>query len=142
MLPRHFLGGPTIAEIVECERFARHALGALQWVRVTMIGEVCGPENHKSIEHRQNLRLAPGHITVPELKMTAIFLAPILVQVEQHIEAPVETVTRMLVKVGMDCELSPPHDLVKPAPVEARIGHQIGDSCYVAEKFEERDGIQ
>jgi len=104
----------------------------MQCVQVTMIGEVCGSENYKPIEHRQNLCLAPGHITVPELKMTAIFFAPIPVQVEQHNEAPVETATRMLVKVGMDCELSP-HDQVKPAPVKARIGYEIGNSCYASE---------
>jgi hypothetical protein len=98
---------PAIAKIVERKRFARYTLGAMQCVQVTMIGEVCGSENYKPIEHRQNLCLAPGHITVPELKMTAIFFAPIPVQVEQHIEAPVETATRMLVKVGMDGSFPP-----------------------------------
>src|SRR5437773_12449288 len=99
MPPGYLLRGPAIAEIVERQRLARHTVGALQWVRVTVIGKVCGSKNHKPVEHRQNLRLALSHITVPELKMTAVFLAPILVQVEQQIEAPVETVTRMLVEV-------------------------------------------
>src|SRR6267143_1885274 len=142
MLARDLLRGSAIGEVVQRKRFARNTLGALQWVRVTMIGKVRGSEHHEPIEHRQNLRLASSHVTIPELKMTAILLAPILVQVEQQIEAPVETVKRMLVEVSMDCELTSPHDLVKPAPVEAGIGYEVGNSCYAADKFEERDGIQ
>src|SRR5882762_9530815 len=142
MISRNLLGGPAIAEVVERQGFSRHPLWTLQWVRVTVVGEIGGPKNHEPIEHRQNLRLASGHVAVPQLQVTAEILAPILVQVEQQIEAPVETVTRMLVEVGMDGQLSSRHDLVQPAAVEARIGYEIVDPRYAAEKFEEGDGVQ
>src|SRR6267143_6095480 len=63
--------GRALGEVVQRKRFARNTLGALQWVRVTMIGKVRGSEHHEPIEHRQNLRLASSHVTIPELKMTA-----------------------------------------------------------------------
>ena len=127
---RNFLRGPPIAEIIKRKRFARHIFGTLQWIRVAMKGEVRCPKNSKSIKYRQNPSFAPRNVAVPEFQMTAIFLAPVLIQVNQYIKTSIEIEARMFVEVSMDGELASAPDLMKAAPVKTRIGYKIGDSGY------------
>src|SRR5882724_3920930 len=49
VFPGHLFGRPPIGEIVQSERFARHAFGTLQRIGMTMECKVRRPENSQSI---------------------------------------------------------------------------------------------
>jgi hypothetical protein len=74
--------------------------------------------------------------------VTAEFLAPVLVEVDEKVEPPIEVEAWVPVEVGMDTELAATRDLVKPSAVETRIGNELGDSGELAEELEERDGVE
>src|SRR6516165_5086300 len=108
---------------------------------MTVIGEVCRAEDHHSIEDRQHLGLAARHVAIPQLQVSAVVLAPVLVQVEKEIQAPAEAVSAVLVEVGMNAQLPAAHDLMESATVKPWIGNQIRNSGHGAEELEEGDRI-
>ena len=55
---RHFFGRTAIAEVIQCQGFSGHAFGALQRIRMPMIGEVRRAEDHYAVENRQYFGLA------------------------------------------------------------------------------------
>src|SRR6516162_1637 len=128
MIAADFLCRPTVAEIVQGERFAGHVVRTLQRIRMTVVGEVCRTEDHHPIENWQYLGFATGHIAIPQLQMSAPFLAPVLVEVEEEIQAPVQVVGPVPVEVGMNSQLTTAHDLMESASVKSRIGDQIRNS--------------
>ena len=67
-----------------------------------MIGKFGSTEDGAAIENWQNLLPCGTHITVPKLEMTAVLFLPILVQVNQKINAPIEFELSVSIKVDMN----------------------------------------
>jgi hypothetical protein len=142
MIPGDFVGWAAIAEIVECKRLASHSLETLQRIWMAVVSEVSRSENHHPVEYRQYLGLALGHAAIPKFQMSAVFLAPVFVQIQDQVQAPIQAIFGMFVEVGMNTELPSPHDLVKSASVETGVGNEILDSRHAAQEFEECHGVQ
>src|ERR1700722_3537342 len=81
VLARHFFGRAAIAEVIQRQGFSGHACGARQRIRMSMVREVCRAEDHYAVENRQYFGLALFHVAIPKLQFSAVFLAPILVQI-------------------------------------------------------------
>src|SRR6266851_968536 len=142
MIPADLVGRAAVAEIVKCKRLAGHSLETLQRIRVAVVSEVGRSKNHHAVEHRQYLGFALAHAAIPKLQMSAVFLAPLFVQIENHIQAPIQIIRGMFVEIGMNTELSAPHYLVKSASVEAGIRNEMLNSRHPAQEFEECHGVQ
>ena len=67
VVPADFFGGSAVTEIVQRQRLASSVFRTLQGIRMAVVGEVCGTENHHSIENGQYPSLAARHVTVPQL---------------------------------------------------------------------------
>jgi hypothetical protein len=74
--------------------------------------------------------------------VSAIVVAPILVQVQEQIQTPVESEASMLVEIGVHAKLPAANDLVQTAALEAGVGYQIVDSRHTAQKVQERNGVK
>src|ERR1700679_3707430 len=113
VLARHFFGRTAIAEVIQRQGFSGHAFGALQRIRMSMVREVRRAENHYAVENRQYFGLALFHVTIPKLQFSAVFLAPILVEIEQQIQTPIQTVVGMAVEVRVHAQLASAQDLMQ-----------------------------
>ena len=74
--------------------------------------------------------------------MAAVFLSPVLVQVQQQIQAPVEIEITMLVEVRMHAQFSAADDLMQTATLESRIGNQMFDAGHLTQEFEKRHRVE
>src|SRR5262249_15392809 len=106
---RDLVRGPTVRVVVERERFARHSLRAAKRGGMPVVGEVRGAKDHVSINRGQDLPLAARHAGFQHSKVTAVFLAPVLVEVDEKVEPPIEVEAWVPVEVGMNTELSATH---------------------------------
>ena len=109
---------------------------------MSMVGEVRRAEDHYAVENRQYLGLALFHVAIPKLQFSAVFLAPILVQIKQQIQTPIQTVVAMAVEVRMHAQLAPRHDLMQSTALEPWIGNEIIDAGHLADEIQEGIGIQ
>jgi hypothetical protein len=66
---------------------------------MTVKREVGSTKDHHPIESRQHFRFTTSDVAIPELQMAAVFLTPILVQIQQQVEPPIETKVAMLIEV-------------------------------------------
>ena len=57
-----------------------------------MQGEVGRRESNETTKRRQDSSVARGHISRPELEMTIVVVGPIIIQVEEYIDAAVQPV--------------------------------------------------
>src|SRR3954453_6667419 len=76
---RALLGRPAVGVVVERDRLAAPPRRAGERLRMAVVGEVRGAEDHRAVEHRQDLPLAAGHVAVPQLELPSILLPPVLV---------------------------------------------------------------
>src|SRR5436309_10583632 len=88
----------------------------------------CG-EDDCAIENRKDAlaRLPPA--AIPQLQVTAVLLRPLLVEIDQHVQAPIELQLRMDVEVRVDLQKAARLDLMQAATAEIRIRDQPVDSC-------------
>ena len=136
-----FLRAP-IRVVVGREGFARTIRRATERSGMTMIGETGGAEDGAAVEDRQDLLLGLRHLAIPELEVTTVLLFPILVEIDQNVDAPVELELVVLVEVGVDGKFAPGLNLVQPAPDIIGIGDNTLDARKRFEKLEQRAGVQ
>src|SRR5882672_5305067 len=74
--------------------------------------------------------------------MPAVALFPILIEIDQQIDPPVQVKIRMFVEVGMDLQKASPPDLMKTSPAEIRVRDQSVDPRKGAEVFQEGLSVQ
>ncbi len=107
-----------------------------------MVGVVVGVEDHHPVEQRQVARLGLGPALGPGLEMAAVLVRPILVQIDQHIHAPIEFQAFVVVEVGMDRQLPAARKRVEPATDQVGIGDEAFDAGHPFEKLYERLRVQ
>src|SRR5271170_622785 len=103
-------------------------------------GRSCA-EDSAPVKERQNLLLGSGHVLVPELEVASVFLFPILVQVDQDIDAAVELELGMQVVIGVDRKLATGLDLMQSAAYEIGIGDDTLNAGERFEKLEHRAAV-
>src|ERR1700739_3202666 len=81
---------PTVGIVVRCDGFAGPIRRAGKRRRMAVVRVVGGAEDSAAVEDRQDLLLRPGHLAIPELEMAAVFFVPVLVQIDQDVDAPIE----------------------------------------------------
>jgi len=67
--------------------------------------------------------------------MTAIFLAPVLVQIQQQIQATVESEGLVFIEVGVNAQLAALRFWCSPPPSKRGIGNQVLDSGHLSQEF-------
>ena len=67
-------------------------------------GEVSGAENHDSPESGCNSRHTTSDVPIPKLKVTPIAFGPLVVEKDENVHPPVQTVARKLVEVCVHCQ--------------------------------------
>src|ERR1700722_15485314 len=77
--------------------FARHSQGS-----VAVKGCVVDREDHAAIEYRFDARFAPRRASIPKLEGAVPTWRPLLVQVNQEVDAPIRRrIARMSVVIGV-----------------------------------------
>src|SRR5437588_4674175 len=97
-------------------------------MRMPVIRRVARRKDHRAVENRENSLHAAAPVAVPQLEMAAVLLAPVLVEVDQHVEPPIQLQFGMDVEVGVDFEEAAGLDLMQAAAAEIWIGDQPIDA--------------
>src|ERR1700677_3748783 len=79
-------------------------------------------KNRATVKDRQKLLLSGSHISVPELEMSTVLFFPILVEVDEKVNAALQIQSWVMVEVRMDRKFTAGFYLVKPSPEIIRIG--------------------
>jgi hypothetical protein len=78
-------------------------------------------EHNTPVEQRSDPLHRTLELIIPELEVTPVLVGPLPVEVEDQVEAPVETQLIVTVEVGVDVEEATVLDLVEPAADEVRV---------------------
>src|ERR1700722_6396129 len=142
MVARHLFGRSSVGKIVQSHRFARHPFRTLQGIGMAMKGEIRGAEDHDPVEQWGYSRLTPGHAAIPKFQVPAVLLAPILVEVQQQVQATIQSIVAVPVEIRMNSKLAAPDDLVQAATFKTRVRNQVLDSRDVSEELQKCNGVQ
>src|SRR5574338_721641 len=134
--------GSLARVVVQRQRAPGAPLRAAQRYRMPVIRLRRRAEDHATVEDRQNALRASLHLAVPELEVTSVLLAPIRVQVQQQVEATVQTQPPVPVEVGVDLEKAVALDLMQTAADEVRVGNHAVDAGEPLEEFAYRRRIE
>ena len=93
-----------------------------------MIRSVCCTEDHATVKNRQDSVNAVRHLLVPEFQMSAVFLFPVLIQVEQEIQPAIKFEFRVAVEVGVNFKKAARLYLMKAAPGKVWIRNESFDA--------------
>src|SRR3990167_3099896 len=137
-----FTLGPTIGVEIERQRFARHVLRAIQGIGVPVKVFAGGGKDGQPVENRQDLVTAERRVLVPQFQITAVFLFPVLVQVQQDVDAPVQKGGVVVIEVGVEFEQTPSADLVQTTTTQCRIGNQVRNARDPFQKPQEGQRMQ
>src|SRR6202158_316034 len=134
------LFGPAVRVVVEGDGLAGHRLGTGKRRRMAVERGVGGVEDDRAIEERQHPLGAAAHVPVPELEVTAVLRQPVLVEVDDEVEAEGEGPSGMPVEVGVDLEEAAARDLVRSGAAEIGVGDQALDTGQLLQELEDRRG--
>ena len=96
------------------------------WVSVR--GQVCDIENHHAVEIRDDFFAAALHVRVPEFQFSTPFRIPVVVEIEQGIDSPVELRFVVLIEVNVNVQLATRFDLVESTTNEMGVGYDALNS--------------
>lgn len=99
-------------------------------------------ENHGPIEKWLNHFFASRGILIPQFQLAAEVWAPILVQVDHHRQATMQTTIIVSVGVCMNLKSSTLLHDVKSSSTEVRVGKKRFDSGEFSQEVEEGSGVQ
>jgi ABC-type molybdate transport system ATPase subunit len=85
-------------------------------------------EDCRAIESRLNHDFAPLSVLAPQFQLPAVFVLPVLIQINQKRETPNETGRVSHVAVDVNIELSAPRDTMVSASLQVRVGQQLPNS--------------
>ena len=106
--------------------------GSCQRFRMSVMGIVGRREHHKPSELRGNPLPALRHVGIPKFQMTTIFVRPIGIQEQKHIDTPIQLRTREGIEVGMQIQFPP--GAVRWIPPPPNVGSpsnpRIPVSCF------------
>ena len=102
----------------------------------------CGAEDGASVEDGQNFLLRPLHLAVPQFEVAAVFFFPILVQIDQNIDAAVQAKTVVITEVGVHFQKSSGLDLVQSSANVGGVGQHTLNPGQRLKKFEHGAGIE
>lgn len=124
MLPAaRFMGRSAVAVIVKGEGLPGISRRTGERFGMPVEGKVCGVEDDAAVEKGQNFFAELGHIFVPEFEVSAVFLLPILVQVDQQVETPIELEAIVTAKVNVHLEIASWLNLMQSTPFKVWIGN-------------------
>ena len=82
-----------------------------------------GAECHGASENRQDTRLARFHLLIPQFEMTAEFIFPVVVEIEQEIETSFELQCLLDIEVGVNAEMPSGHGLMQAPTRKVGVGN-------------------
>src|SRR5689334_21262406 len=85
-------------------------------------------EDDRSSEYRLHPHGTIAHVLVPQLQRAAVVVIPILVEVDQQVEPPLQAKAFMDVEVGMDPKVPAALRFVQPAAFEMGVGDETLDA--------------
>src|ERR1700733_6055895 len=75
---------------------------ACQWYGMTVKRNTRRAEDGAAVEDRQDLLLRSRHLPIPQLEMAAVLFLPILVEINEDIDAPIQPQTLVVAEVCVD----------------------------------------
>lgn len=83
-----------------------------------------------------------AHISCPKLQIAAIFWRPVLIEINEQVEAPVQAILGMLVEVCVNLQIAPYAGIMDTTPCHVRVGKQTGYTGDFLQQTNERVVIQ
>src|ERR1700719_3071161 len=99
--------------------------------RVAVKRSRAGIENDAGVEGRHYSLTASAHLLIPDFETSAVFLVPILVQIDKHVNSPLETDSRVEIKISMYIEMPSVVHLVEAGTGKIWVGDQAFDTGQV-----------
>ena len=110
------------------------------WIAMLAVGRRI--ENNASIEFGDDFLLPVAHSFIPQFKTAAVFLLPVLVQVDQHVYPALKIHHDVMIEIGMDRQVTTLLDLMNSRPQKIGIGNQPLDTRNIFHDLDERLGIK
>ena len=88
---------------------------------MSVVGVAVRGEYHHSVEDGGDPPLCFGHGCIPQLQMAAVLLFPVLVQIDQGVEAAIKIINGVFAEIGVDGELAAGNDLMQSAALVLRV---------------------
>jgi hypothetical protein len=109
---------------------------------MSVIREAGGVEDRAPVEDGKDLLLCARHLPVPELEVPAVLFLPVLVQVDEDINAPVELESVVAIEVRMHLKPAPRIDLVQTASDVVWVGDDALYSGDCLEKLQHGPAVE
>jgi hypothetical protein len=107
-----------------------------------MIRSIGRRKDYGAIEQRFDPLPAGRHVALPKLQLAPPLGAPTLIEVEQQVEAAVQSQPAMPVEVGMNLEIAAAGDLMETAAFKAGIGDESRNPREPFEECKKVGGVQ
>lgn len=133
---------PCGGVVVERNGTAGNSQRMVNDVWISVVACRCRIEDHATVEDGYDRFLAGFHVIVPELQLAAEFLFPVLVQVDQDIDAPLEIHGFVVVEIRVNGKMAAILDLVEAGAHEVGVGYKAIYSRHVFQKPNEWLGIE
>ena len=126
---------------VDCEALATGVVRALEVVWHAVPADVGSPKKHSSIEKRQYAlrefrRLV--RVALPQLQVSAPFLSPVGIQVNNEVDAPLHAADRVDRVVQVEFEAAMCRMVMQAGAVHMRVRLEVLDACDLSQA---RDGV-
>src|ERR1700722_14075904 len=101
-----------------------------------------GIENDASIIGRHYPPTASGHLLIPDLETSAVFFAPTLIEIDEHVDSAFQAHCRVKIEVGVNVEMAALVHLVEASADEIGVRDQALDTCQVLDETDERNRVE
>jgi hypothetical protein len=89
---------------------------------IVFVGDL---EDCRAIENRFNADFSAASVLAPQFQLPAVFVFPVLVEINQKRETPDQTGRVSHVAVDVDIELSAPRNQMVPTSLQVGVGQQL-----------------
>mmetsp|Transcript_24051 Transcript_24051/g.80839 ORF Transcript_24051/g.80839 Transcript_24051/m.80839 type:complete len:224 (-) Transcript_24051:45-716(-) len=138
LAPYHLVSWPRLRGVVVLRNGPpRPVVGALERIRVAVVGEVRRGEDDEAVLSGLHPLHAVLHAPVPELQVPAPRWVPAVVQVEKDVHAALQGGHRVAVEVRVDLQRAIRKNLVQAAALVVVIRAQAGNARELLEESHE-----
>src|SRR5271154_6708065 len=115
---------PRGSVIVEGDGAPRSARRMINRLRISVEGRGGSVEYDAAVKGRDHARAALSHRAIPDLEASTVFLFPIAIEVDQHVDPAFKVHDRVVIEIRVNTQMAAVRNLVESRAKEVRIGNQ------------------
>eukprot|EP00966_Prymnesium_polylepis_P087848 2032495-Prymnesium_polylepis.1 len=116
--------GAATGVVIHCQRAAHTTSRTEKWLGMTVPREVGGTKDDEAVPAGQNALDTACQVTIPQLKVAAVRVGPVRVQVDERVHATVEFKLPVFVEIGVQIQPATRPHKGSARPVVLRVCNQ------------------